>query len=259
MIRSYECIDNPERPIKNDHILIDSKLMVEYVRESSYLSLPVIPIIPVCLGVSFQNGRTAYPIYENIKDIKLDMDYSKAEYLSMIEALDILGADKTVIEIRGPISVLDNLIGATNVMRAMRKKRETLISLYSKLTYIYIDYIKKMLDMGVRVFSFTECILSPKVLGSREVANYVDDFLLNFLREIDKLANDYDFTLHLCPKSTFAIIDLDKGFLEPIELNNQKKYIDILFDNLSTLMGDRCINLADKEFKKVNKIVLKED
>ena len=121
MIRSYECIDNPERPIENDHILIDSKLMVDYVRENSYLSLPVIPIIPVCLGVSFQNGRTAYPIYENIKDIKLDMDYSKAEYLSMIEALDILGADKTVIEIRGPISVLDNLIGATNVMRAMRK------------------------------------------------------------------------------------------------------------------------------------------
>lgn len=259
MIRSYECIDNPERPIENNEILTNPKLMADYAKDGRYVSLPVVPMIPVCLGVSFQNGRTAYPIYENIKDIKLDMDYSKAEYLSMIEALDILGADKTVIEIRGPISVLDNLIGATNVMRAMRKKRETLISLYSKLTYIYIDYIKKMLDMGVRVFSFTESILSPKVLGPREVANYVDDFLLNFLREIDKLSNDYNFTLHLCPKSTFAIIDLDKGFLEPIELNNQKKYIDILFDNLSTLMGDRCINLADKKFKKVNKIVLKED
>ena len=259
MIRSYECIDNPERPIENNEILTNPKLMADYAKDGRYVSLPVVPMIPICLGVKFENGRTAYPIYDDICDIKLDMDYSKDEYMAMLKAIEILGEEKTVIEIRGPISVLDNLIGATNVMRAMRKKRETLISLYSKLTYIYIDYIKKMLDMGVRVFSFTESILSPKVLGPREVANYVDDFLLNFLREIDKLANDYDFTLHLCPKSTFAIIDLDKGFLESIELNNQKKYIDILFDNLSTLMGDRCINLADKEFKKVNKIVLKED
>lgn len=259
MIRSYECIDNPERPIKNNEILTNPKLMADYAKDGRYVSLPVVPMIPICLGVKFENGRTAYPIYDDICDIKLDMNYSKDEYMAMLKAIEILGEEKTVIEIRGPISVLDNLIGATNVMRAMRKKRETLISLYSKLTYIYIDYIKKMLDMGVRVFSFTESILSPNVLGPREVANYVDDFLLNFLREIDKLANDYDFTLHLCPKSTFAIIDLDKGFLEPIELNNQKKYIDILFDNLSTLMGDRCINLADKEFKKVNKIVLKED
>ena len=156
MIRTYECIDNPERPIKNNEILTNPKLMADYAKDGRYVSLPVVPMIPICLGVKFENGRTAYPIYDDICD-------------------------------------------------------------------------------------------------------YVDDFLLNFLKEVEKLAGEYKFTLHLCPKSTLAIVDLNKADFEAIDFDNPRKYIDILFDNPSTLMGDRCINLADEEFNKVNKIVLKED
>lgn len=259
MIRSYECVDKPEKPIKNQKILTDSSLIVQYVKANEYFSLPIVPMIPVCLGVEFQNGRTAYPIYDDIKDISLDMNYNKAEYKAMLEALDILGADRTIIEMRGPISILDNLIGATKAMKAMRKEREVVNSLYQKFINIYIDYIRKLLSKGVRVFSFTESILDPKILGPKEVSKYVDDFLFDFLKEIEKLSEKYEFTFHLCPKSSLALIDLDKADFEAIDFDNSRKYIDILFDNPSTLMGDRCINLADKEFNKVNKIVLKED
>lgn len=259
MIRSYECIDNPERPIENNEILTNPKLMADYASEGRYLSLPVVPMIPICLGVSFENGRTSYPIYDDISDIKLKMDYDRAEYIAMVEALEILGPDKTVIEIRGPISCLDNLLGATKVMKAMRKKRDILNGLYHELTDIYLDYIRNMADKGVKVFSFTESILDPKVLGPREVGNYVDDFLLKFLKEVHKLANELKFTIHLCPKSSLALVDLDKAKFEPIDFEDPKKYIDILFENPYPLMGDRCINLADKEFNKVNKIVLKEN
>lgn len=259
MILSYECIDNPERPINNNEILTNSKLMSDYAKDGIYISLPVVPIIPLCLGVSFENGRTAYPIYEKISDINLDMDYNKDEYKAMLKALEILGVDKTVIEIRGPISVLDNLLGATKVMKAMRKDRDTLKKIYDKLREIYIEYIKKLLDKGVKVFSFTESILDPKLLGPREVANYVDDFLISFLKDIEKLSYEYKFTLHLCPKSSLALVDLAKASFVPLGFENQKKYIDILFENPYVFMGDRCINLADKEFNKVNKIVLKED
>ena len=259
MIRSYECIDNPERPIEDSKILTDGRLMAEYASGGRYISLPVVPMIPVCLGVEFKNGRTAYPIYDDITDVKLDMDYEKDEYKAMDEALEILGPSKTIIEIRGPISALDNLVGATKVMKAMRKKRDVLNDLYSQFTDIYLDYIKRMLDKGVRVFSFTESILDPKVLGPREVENYTNDFAINFLREIENLSKEYDFTIHLCPKTTLALVDLDKAEFEPIEFDKAKKYIDILFENPYYLMGDRCINLADREFKKVNKIALKEN
>lgn len=259
MIRSYECIDNPERPIENNEILTNPKLMADYASEGRYLSLPVVPMIPICLGVSFENGRTSYPIYDDISDIKLKMDYDRAEYIAMVEALEILGPDKTVIEIRGPISCLDNLLGATKVMKAMRKKRDILNGLYGELTKIYLAYIRKMLDKGVRVFSFTESILDPKVLGPREVGNYIDDFLLGFLRQAQNLASEYKFTIHLCPKSSLALVDLDKAQFVPIDFESPKKYIDILFENPYPLMGDRCINLADKEFNKVNKIVLREE
>lgn len=259
MIRSYECIDNPEKPIKNKDILTNSKLMADYAIKGKYISLPVIPMISLCLGVNFENGRTAYPIYEKISDINLSMDFGKDEYKAMVKALDILGSDKTVIEIRGPISVLDNLLGATKVMKAMRKDRETLKKLYDQLKEIYLEYIINFLDKGVKVFSFTESILDPKLLGPREVTNYVGDFLIDFLKDIEKLSYKYKFTFHLCPKSSLAIVDLKKANFVPIYFEKPKKYIEILFDNESVLMGDRCINLADKKFNKVNKIVLKED
>ena len=257
MIRSYECVDNPERPL-DEKTLTDPKLMAEYAREGKYTSLPVIPIISVCLGTKFENTRTAYPIYKHIDDVKLDMNYENPEFKSMMQALEILEPKKTVIEIRGPISVLDNLLGATKVMRSMRKNRETLNSLYDQLIDIYIDYIKMMLEKGVKVFSFTESILDVNVLGPREVSNYVDDFLIGFLHEILDLQNQYDFTFHLCPKSSLALVDLAKADFRSVSCDPPKKYIDILYDQKS-LMGDRCINLADKEFSKVNTIVLKEE
>lgn len=256
MIRSYECIDNPESPINND-ILNDPKLMADYAQKRVYSSLPLVPIIPICLGVEFENGRNAKPIFENIEDVILSMDYSKKEYKIMLDALEIIDPSKTVIEIRGPLSVLDNLLGATKIMRAMRKNREKLRSLYDNLSDIYIDYIKIMLDKNVKVFSFTESILDVKVLGPREVKNYVDDFLIKFLPRVLDLQKQYDFTFHLCPKSSLALIDLEKAEFSSIEYNYPKKYIDILYGEKS-LMGDRCINLANKKFKNVNKIILKE-
>lgn len=259
MIRSYECVDKPEKPITDQKILTNPSLMAGYVKANEYPSLPIVPMIPVCLGVEFQNGRTAYPIYDDIEDISLDMDYSKAEYKAMLEALDILGADRTIIEMRGPISILDNLIGATKAMKAMRKEREVVNSLYQKFIIIYIDYIRKLLSKGVRVFSFAESILDPKILGPKEVSKYVDDFLFDFLKEVEKLSNKYEFTFHLCPKSSLALIDLGKAKFESIEYDYPKKYIDILFEGSNTLMGDRCINLANREFQKVNKIVLMEE
>lgn len=252
MIRSYKCVDNPSRAI-NKETYTNPKLMAEFAKSGRYISLPILPIISVCLGVKFENGIKALPIFEKIEEIDLQMDYENEAYKTMVKALEILDPAKTVIEIRGPLATLDNLLELTKVMRAMKKKREILNDLYDKLSDIYIDYMKKMLEKGVKVFSFSESILDPKVFGEKEIARYVDDFLEKFLKKVLLLENNYKFTFHLCPKSTFALIDLDKAYFEEIELEKPKKYIDILFSEHS-LMGDRCINLADKSFDKVNKI-----
>ncbi len=143
-------------------------------------------------------------------------------------------------------------------MRAMRKNRENLNFLYDEFIEIYLDYIKKMLDRGITIFSFAESILDVKLFGPREASNYVDDFLLKFLKEIRILQKEIPFTFHLCPKSSLILVDLEKGEFFPIEYESPKKYIDILYEN-KTIFGDRCLNLADKKFKSVNKIILKEE
>lgn len=259
MIRGYTCIDNPQIPIEDEEIFTNPQKMADFALEGRYLSLPPVPMISVCLGSIFKFGRTTEPIFEKLEDVSLNMDYDKAEFKAMIEALRILGPEKTVIDIRGPISVLDNMVGAIEVMKAMRKKKDVLHSLYKDLTDIYIEYMRIFLDRGVRAFSFTESLLDVDVLGPREVKNYVNDFLLSFLKEVEKLYTEYNFVIHLCPKSSLALVDLEMAEFEEIDLLEKTPYIDIILSQDNIIMGDRCINLAPKEFDKVNKIVLKEN
>lgn len=257
MIRSYKCIDNPQKPISYD-ILLNPNKMADYACGEKFISLPLLPMISLCLGVEFENGIKAKPIFEKIQDVKLEMDYEKEEYKAMVKAIEIIDNKKTVIEMRGPLAILDNLLGIEKIMRAMRKNRENLIFLYDEFIGIYLDYIKKMQEMGITIFSFAESILDVKLFGPREVENYVDDFLLKFLREIRILQKENPFTFHLCPKSSLILIDLAKADFSPIEYESPKKYIDILYEN-KYFLGDRCLNLADKKFKSVNKIILKEE
>ena len=44
MIRSYQCIDNPQNPIEND-ILLDPNKMAAYARGEKFISLPLLPMI----------------------------------------------------------------------------------------------------------------------------------------------------------------------------------------------------------------------
>lgn len=257
MIRSYKCIDNPQKPISYD-ILLNPNKMADYACGEKFISLPLLPMISLCLGVEFENGIKANPIFEKIQDVKLEMDYEKEEYKAMVKSIEIIDNKKTVIEMRGPLAILDNLLGIEKIMRAMRKNRENLIFLYDEFIKIYLDYIKKMLEKGITIFSFAESILDVKLFGPREVGNYVDDFLLKFLKEIMILQKEIPFTFHLCPKSSLILVDLNKADFFPIEYEIPKKYIDILYEN-KTILGDRCLNLADKKFKSVNKIILKEE
>lgn len=123
MIRSYKCIDNPQKPISYD-ILLNPNKMADYACGEKFISLPILPMISLCLGVEFENGIKAKPIFEKIQDVKLEMDYEKEEYKAMVEALKIIDNKKTVIEMRGPLAILDNLLGIEKIMRAMRKNRE---------------------------------------------------------------------------------------------------------------------------------------
>lgn len=257
MIRSYKCIDNPQKPISYE-ILLNPNKMADYACGEKFISLPLLPMISLCLGVEFENGIKANPIFEKIQDVKLEMDYEKEEYKAMVKAIEIIDNKKTVIEMRGPLAILDNLLGIEKIMRAMRKNRENLIFLYDEFIEIYLNYVKKMLEKGITIFSFAESILDVKLFGPREVGNYVDDFLLKFLREIRILQKEIPFTFHLCPKSSLILVDLNKAEFFPIEYEIPKKYIDILYEN-KCFLGDRCLNLADKKFKSVNKIILKEE
>ena len=54
-----------------------------------------------------------------------------------------------------------------------------------------------------------------------------------------------------------ALISLDKAEFRPIEKDEEQRYVDFLFEGNLKIFGDRCMNLSDKKFKKINEIIIR--
>ena len=54
-----------------------------------------------------------------------------------------------------------------------------------------------------------------------------------------------------------ALISLDKAEFRPIEKDEEQRYVDFLFEGEHKIFGDRCMNLSDKKFMKINEIIIR--
>ena len=54
-----------------------------------------------------------------------------------------------------------------------------------------------------------------------------------------------------------ALISLDKAEFRPIEKDEEQRYVDFLFEENHKIFGDRCMNLSDRKFKKINEIIIR--
>lgn len=105
----------------------------------------------------------------------------------------------------------------------MRRDNEGLKKVYYKLSKNLLLYIEKLVEIGIDVISYADSATGVNILGEKILIQYLDDFVIDFLNESKKLIGDKTL-IHICPKTTFVLIDSDRAEFIPIEVDENLKY-----------------------------------
>lgn len=189
-----------------------------------------------------------------------DIDFSKGRISETLKAVKFLKEQGhvVVLDICGPLTILNTLVDSKKVFVAMRKNRELLKRVFEKIEKNLLDYFKLAVDYKVDIISYADPVAAVNILGPKLTINYVDDFTFDFLSKVESLL-DGDSLVHLCPKTTFQLIGTGRASFEEVDFGEKMPYYEAVKEikNNTHFLGERCINFIEKiETKKIRKIKL---
>lgn len=131
--------------------------------------------------------------------------------------------EHVVLDISGPFTILNVLIDAGYVFKAMRKKPEIMKAVFWKLGEEILKYMKEAQKLGVDLISYADSSGGVNILGPKMTAQVVEEFTYDFLKKVEAELEDTTLIL-LCPKTTLALLGTEKAELWDMPLSGPVSY-----------------------------------
>lgn len=199
--------------------------------------------------------RPGEPILEKIDQVMglSDIDFTKGRIKETLDAVKDLEKQgyPLIFEISGPVSILNALVDSKEIFMAMRKDREILIKAYGKIGKNLLAYINELVERGVDIISFADPATSVDILGDKMMIQYIDDFLLGFLKKAAGKLGPASL-IHLCPKLTLGLVGSGRADFVSIPVDPSLSYAQAFKEALGKekILGSRCIKAFDSNMKK---------
>lgn len=131
--------------------------------------------------------------------------------------------ENVVLEIAGPFTVLNVLIDAKYVFKAMRKQPERMKEVFWKIGNELLRYIEEAQKYGVNMISYADSSGGVNILGPKMAEQVVEEFTYEFLKKVEERIGE-DLIVLLCPKTTFALLGTDKAEFADVKLPEPMRY-----------------------------------
>ena len=141
--------------------------------------------------------------------------------------------EQVVLQVSGPFTILNVLMDARYVFKAMRKKPEIMKEVFWKLGREILEFMEEAKKYGVEHISYADSSGGVNILGPKMAEQVVNDFTYDFLKEARKLTDEHTMIL-LCPKTTFALLGMKKAKFADVKVPEQTTY------------GEACISMIGK-------------
>lgn len=141
--------------------------------------------------------------------------------------------EHVVLQVSGPFTILNVLIDAKYVFKAMRKQPELMKQVFWKLGGEILKFMKEAQKYGVDIISYADSSGGLNILGPKMSEQVVEEFTYDFLKLVRKEIGMETLIL-LCPKTTFALLGTEKAVLKDIPLSGAMEY------------GSACIEVIGK-------------
>lgn len=141
--------------------------------------------------------------------------------------------EHVVLQISGPFTILNVLIDARYVFRAIRRKPELMGKVFWKLGMEILRFMEEAKKYGVDLISYADSSGGINILGPKMAEWVVEEFTYKFLKKVEGLTDDKTLIV-LCPKTTFALLGTEKAEIKRQELLKSMSY------------GEACIEMIGK-------------
>lgn len=141
--------------------------------------------------------------------------------------------EHVVLQVSGPFTILNVLIDAKYVFKAMRKNSDVMKEVFWKLGNEILRFMKEAEEYGVNLISYADSSGGLNILGPKMASQVVEDFTYEFLKKAEEMTAD-DTLILLCPKTTFALLGTEKAEFSDVKLSAPESY------------GEGCIEMIGK-------------
>ncbi len=164
-----------------------------------------------------------------------EIDFSQGRIHEVLLACKALReeGEHVVMQVSGPFTILNVLIDAKHVFKAMRKKPELMKEVFWKLGNEILRFMEEAKKYGADLLSYADSSGGLNILGPKMAEQVVEDFTYEFLKKAEALADDQTMIL-LCPKTTFALLGTGRARFRDHKLPQPMSY------------GEGCIEMTGK-------------
>lgn len=141
--------------------------------------------------------------------------------------------EHVVLQVSGPFTILNVLIDAKYVFKAMRKQPELINQVFWKLGDGILNFMKEAEKCGVTMISYADSSGGLNILGPKMSQQVVESFTYEFLKKAREELS-LETLILLCPKTTFALLGTEKAVLSDVALSGPMEY------------GKACCEMAGK-------------
>ncbi len=198
------------------------------------------------LGNEFAGPRAKEYIYSNYEELQnlSKIDFSKGRIHEVLVACQMLReqGEQVVLEITGPITLLNMLIDTRHIFKGMRKNPEFMKQVFSKIGEELLRYVEEAKKYGVQMISFADSAGGVNILGPKMAEQMVNDFTYDFLKKLQQIAGQ-EMLILLCPKTTFALLGTEKAVFEDVPVSGKVTYgqgcVEVI--GKAQIVGQQCI------------------
>ncbi len=195
---------------------------------------------------------------EEVMDLP-DIDFSKGRIREVLQAAKELKDEGEVVavEIAGPFTVLNNIIDARYLFKALRREPEKMYAAMEKLatqSLLYIDEIKKT---GADIVIVSDSAGTVNILGPKLMAEVTDNFTHGFVKRMAEKA-DENIIFLLCPKFAYALVDTDNADIVVHDFGERIDFLEAMLKmkGKAKVAGQACIknigaSLANGKFREL--------
>lgn len=166
-----------------------------------------------------------------------------------------------VLEVTGALTLLGALWQPDQIFRTLRKDPEGLKAGLDRLRRDLMIYLRAAIAKGVTLISYADPSGGANIIGPRGKTWLLENFTIPFLNEIPKEWGK-QVTVHLCPKTSFALIASGLGRFQAVTLTKAGSYGDAVVERMGKgdLLGDRCLGQWQQRILdgKIQVVKLKE-